>query len=211
VVEDIMQHGVVQRAMLGISMQEIDGNLQKEKCLKTTNGVYIAEVVKGSPADKSGIRENDVLVSVNGVQVNSAPAVQEQVSKYRPKDKISVDIIRDGKQKEFSVVLEGRDAQIAKLEESRAGVLKLFGAELKNASNETLEKLRLKSGIEVLSVSAGKLYEAGVRENFVITHVNQMPVRNIQELQSVIQRSRRSLLIEGVYPDGKVVYYGMGI
>jgi S1-C subfamily serine protease len=90
-------------------------------------------------------------------------------------------------------------------------VLKLFGAELKNASNETLEKLRLKSGIEVLSVSAGKLYEAGVRENFVITHVNQMPVRNIQELQSVIQRSRRSLLIEGVYPDGKVVYYGMGI
>jgi S1-C subfamily serine protease len=211
VVEDIMQHGVVQRAMLGISMQEIDGNLQKEKGLKTTNGVYIAEVVKGSPADKSGIRENDVLVSVNGVQVNSAPAVQEQVSKYRPKDKISVDIIRDGKQKEFSVVLEGRDAQIAKLEESRAGVLKLFGAELKNASNETLEKLRLKSGIEVLSVSAGKLYEAGVRENFVITHVNQMPVRNIQELQSVIQRSRRSLLIEGVYPDGKVVYYGMGI
>ena len=211
VVEDIMQHGTVQRAMLGISMQEIDGNLQKEKGLKTTKGVFIAEVVKGSPADKSGIRENDVLVSVNGVQVNSAPAVQEQVSKYRPKDKISVDVIRDGKQKEISVVLEGRDAQIAKMEESRAGVLKLYGAELKDAPKERLEKLGLKSGIEVLSVSAGKFNEAGVRENFIITHVNQMPVRNIQELQSVIQRSRRSLLIEGVYPDGKVVYYGMGI
>ena len=211
VVEDIMQHGTVQRAMLGISMQEIDGNLQKEKGLKTTKGVFIAEVVKGSPADKSGIRENDVLVSVNGVQVNSAPAVQEQVSKYRPKDKISVDVIRDGKQKEISVVLEGRDAQIAKMEESRAGVLKLYGAELKDAPKERLEKLGLKSGIEVLSVSAGKFNEAGVRENFIITHVNQMPVRNIQELQSVIRRSRRSLLIEGVYPDGKVVYYGMGI
>lgn len=211
IVEDIKSFGSVQRAMLGISMQEIDGNLQKEKNLKDTKGVFIAEVVKGSPADKAGVKESDVLVSINGVRVNSAPAVQEQISRYRPKDKITVEIFREGKQKELSVVLEGRDAQIAKLEDSRTGVLRLYGAELKDAPKDKLEKLGLKSGVEVLTVSGGKFSDAGIQEGFIITHVNQMPVRNVQEMQSVIQRSRRSLLIEGVYPDGKVVYYGMGV
>lgn len=211
VIEDIKSFGTVQRAMLGVTMQEIDGKLQKEKNLKDTKGVFIAEVVKGSPADKAGIKDADVLISVNNVAVNSAPAVQEQISRYRPKDKISVEIIREGKQKEFSVVLEGRDAQIARLEESGQGILKLYGAELKDAPKEKLDKLGLKAGIEVLSVSQGKFNDAGVQEGFIITYANQIPVRTVQELQSVIQRSRRSLLIEGVYPDGKVVYYGMGI
>ncbi|MHC1781124.1 MAG: Do family serine endopeptidase [Bacteroidales bacterium] len=211
VVEDMMKFGTVQRAMMGISMQDMSGSLVKEKGLKDTKGVYIAEVIKGGAADKAGIKESDVLISVNGVQVNSAPAVQEQISRFRPKDKISVEIIRDGKQKELSVVLEGRDAQIALLDGEKAGVVRLWGAEIKEASDEKLDKLGINFGVEVLSVADGKFKDAGVSKGFIITYVNQMPVRNVQDLQSVIQRSRRSLLVEGVYPDGKVVYYGMGI
>ncbi len=211
VVEDMMKFGTVQRAMLGISMQDMSGSLAKEKGLKDTKGVFIAEVIKGGAADKAGIKESDVLISVNGVQVNSAPAVQEQISRFRPKDKILVEIIRDGKQKELSVVLEGRDAQIALLDGEKTGVVRLWGAEIKEASDEKLNKLGIDFGVEVLSVADGKFKDAGVSKGFIITYVNQMPVRTLQDLQSVIQRSRRSLLVEGIYPDGKVVYYGMGI
>jgi Do/DeqQ family serine protease len=211
IVEDIMKFGSVQRALMGISMQNIDGNLAREKGLKDTKGVYIAEVVKGGAADKAGIKESDVLLSVNGIDVNSSPAVQEQISKYRPKDKISVEILRDGKQKEISVVLETSKDQIAMVGDHKTGILKFYGAELKNAPKDKLERLGIKSGVEVVSVSEGKFKDAGIKQGFIITYINQTALESVQDLQSVIQRSRRSLLIEGVYPDGKVVYYGMGL
>lgn len=211
VVEDIIDFGSVQRALLGITMQDIDGDLAKEKNLGDIRGVYIVDVVKDSPANKAGVKQGDVLTAINGVKVNSSPSVQEQINRFRPKDKISVEIIRDGKQKELSVVLEGAGATIAMLKGEKEGVFELFGAELKEAPKQKLNKLRLSSGIEVLNVGEGKFKESGVEPGFIITHINQIVVKNSQELHSVIQRSKRSILIEGVYPNGKIVYYGMGL
>jgi serine protease Do len=211
IVEDIMDFGTVQRAMLGISMRNIDGDLVKEKGLKGTRGVYIVEVLPGGAAEKAGIKESDVLISVNGVDVNSSPAVQEQISRYRPDEKIVVNIIRDGKQKELAVVLKGRDAEGTMAAAEREGVFKLFGADLSDASKDKLEKAGIKWGVEVVRVSSGKFRDTGIGEGYIITHINQLPVRNIRELQMAVQRSRRSLLIEGVYPDGRVIYYGMGL
>lgn len=211
VVEDLIDFGSVQRALLGISMQEIDGDLAKEKGLEGTNGIYIAEVVRDGAADRSGIKEGDVLLSINGVQVNSGPAVQEQISKYRPKDKINIELLRNGKQISLSVVLQSKSDDNSTSDISTNGVIKLFGAELKEAPKELLEKLSLKNGVVVLSVSEGKFKSTGIKKGFVITYVNQTPVSNAAELSSIIQRSRRSVLIEGVYPDGSVFYYGMGL
>ena len=211
VVEDIMDFGSVQRALLGITMQNIDAELAKEKDLDITRGVYIVEVVEGSAAEKAGIKEGDVLTSINGVKVNSSPSVQEQINRFRPKDEIVVQIMREGKQKELSVVLKGAGAKIAMLRGEKEGMFKFFGAELKDAPEQKLKKLGLKAGVEVISVGEGKFKESGIKPEFIITYINQIPVKSTQELQSVIQRSRRSLLIEGVYPNGKVVYYGMGL
>ncbi|MGE4414412.1 MAG: Do family serine endopeptidase [Bacteroidales bacterium] len=211
VVDDLMDFGVVQRAMMGISMQDIDSKLANEKNLGNNDGVYIADVVKDSPADKAGVKPGDVLLSINGVKVTSSPAVQELVNRYRPKDKISVEIVRDGKQKDLSIVLEGRTDQIAMISDGQEGLLRLYGAEVRDASKDEIENLGINGGVRVIKVSAGKFMEAGIKEGFTITHINQVPVSSIEELQSVINRSRRSLLIEGVYPDGKVMYYGMGL
>jgi len=98
VVEDLIDFGTVQRALLGVSMQDIDGDLAKEKGLSGTLGVYIAEVVRGGAAEIAGVREGDVLTAINGVNVNSGPAVQEQISKFRPKDRVNLRLIRAGKQ-----------------------------------------------------------------------------------------------------------------
>ncbi|NCC46566.1 MAG: PDZ domain-containing protein, partial [Bacteroidia bacterium] len=159
----------------------------------------------------AGVKPGDVLLSINGIKVTSSPAVQELVNRYRPKDKISVEIVRDGKQKDLSIVLEGRTDQIAMISDGQEGLLRLYGAEVRDASKDEIENLGINGGVRVIKVSAGKFMEAGIKEGFTITHINQVPVSSIEELQSVINRSRRSLLIEGVYPDGKVMYYGMGL
>ena len=211
VVEDLIDFGSVQRALLGISMQEIDGDLAKEKGLEGTNGIYIAEVVRDGAADRLGIKVGDVLLSINGVKVNSGPAVQEQISKYRPKDKVDIELLRNGKQISVSVVLQSKSGDDSKTDNTGNGVIKIFGAELKEAPKELLEKLSLKSGVEVLSVSEGKFRSTGIKKGFVITYINQNQVSKAADISAIIQSSRRSVLIEGVYPDGTVVYYGMGL
>ncbi|MDD2490652.1 MAG: Do family serine endopeptidase [Bacteroidales bacterium] len=211
VVEDLIDFGTVQRALLGISMLDIDGELAKERGLQSTTGVYIAEVARDGAADRAGVKEGDVLISINGVQVNSGPSVQEQISKYRPKDKIELSLLRDGKQIKASVVLQSKSGEDGVIANTKNGLVKLFGAELKEAKPENLAKLSLKNGVEVVSILDGKFKSIGIKKGFIITYVNQTPVSKPSDIEMIVQRSRRSLLIEGVYPDGSVVYYGMGL
>jgi len=209
-VEDLMDFGTVQRAMMGIAMKEIDANLAAERGLKSMKGVYIAEIVKGGAADKAGVKVSDILLSINGLDVNSEAGVREQISRFRPKEVINVKIIRNNKELDIPVVLDSRESAVAAAE--RDGAIKLYGAEIINAPKEKLDALKIKSGVEVVSVSEGNFLNAGIKEGFIITRINnQYIIENTRDLQLIIQRANRSVLIEGVYPDGKTVYYGMGI
>jgi Do/DeqQ family serine protease len=105
VVEDIVQHGAVQRAMLGVAMTDITGAEAKELKLKTPNGALIRQVVAGSVAGKAGMKPGDVITTVNGVVVKNTSAVQEQMSRYRPNEQIEIVVIRDGRERYFNVVL----------------------------------------------------------------------------------------------------------
>lgn len=107
IVNDFVDFGEVKRALLGITMQDMSSELARERGIRDVKGVYVSDVLKGGAANKAGIRESDVILSINGKPVNSSPEVQEQISKFRPKDRIKVAILREGKQKELSVVLEG--------------------------------------------------------------------------------------------------------
>lgn len=212
VVEDFIKFGSVKRALMGISMQDIDSDLAKQKNIKEVKGVYIAEVIKGGAADLAGIKENDVLISLNGIEVNSSPSVQEQISRYRPGEQVKAVIIRDGKIKHFNVVLKSNSTDdVSRTNLDSPNTSQLLGAKIRVASEQALKKAGIRHGIEVLSVDDGKFKNAGIRPGFIISHVNQVPVRNLKELFSVVQRSGRSILIEGNYPDGSVMYYGMGV
>ena len=211
VVKDIMEYGSVKRALLGITMRDMDGDLAKEIGRKSVNGVYIYEVQPNGAAQKAGVKSGDILLSINGREVNSAPAVQEEISRFRPKDKISVKLEREGKQIELPVVLQSKSDLVSSTEGSKDGFSVIYGAKLRPASKESLDKHGIKYGIEVVEVNNGKFKSSGIKRGFIITYVNEIPVKDVAQLRSVIERSRRSILIEGIYPDGSVVYYGMGL
>lgn len=211
VVEDFIKFGSVKRAILGITMQDIDSDLAKEKNIKFVNGVYIVEVIPGGAAEMAGIKENDVLLSLNGISVKSSPEVQEQVSKYSPGEKIKVVINREGKEKEIIVTLSSNKTEQGSLLSEKDESSSLFGAKLINPSEQALRKSGARFGVEVVSVSEGKFKRSGIKQGFIITHINQVPVKNIKELLMIVQKSGRSILIEGNYPDGSVMYYGMGV
>ena len=206
---DLIDYGSVKRAVLGVTMRQLDDKLAAELKLSSPNGVYIVEVLKGSAADEAGMREKDVIVAIDSVKVTNASEVQEQVNKFHPGDKTVITVVRDGKEKTLDVTFKGTAAENGSVDEE--GGVAFYGARLKQAPKETLERLDIKHGVEIVSVGPGKVMDAGVSEGFIIMYVNDEPVSKPQDVIDIIKKSKRAVFVEGVTPYGKVSYFGFGI
>lgn len=209
IVDDLIDFGSVRRALLGITMREIDQKTADELKLSSLNGVYIDEVLKGSAAEKAGVQSGDVLVGIDSVSLTNASSVQETVNRFHPGDKAELHLIRDGKAKTVTVTFQGTAQDNGAVDES--GAVAFYGARMIEAPQETLQKLGIKSGVQIVSVGPGKLSDAGVPEGFVIRYVNDTPVSKPQDVMNVIKKSKRAVYLEGIGPDGKPSYFGFGI
>ncbi len=211
VVSDIKEFGSVQRAMLGISMQELTDELAKKAGVEGDfSGVYVAAVERGSAAELAGMSEGDILLAIDSVVVKSPSDVQEKINGYRPDDSITATVLRNGDVKKLEVVLQGRGTGVS-LANAENGKIEILGAVMENADPELLKKLRIKGGVQITSLKKGKFKDAGVKEGLVITHINQIPVTGASDVYAIISKARRSVLVEGVYPNGAVYYYGVGV
>lgn len=211
VMDDLLKYGQVQRALLGVQIQDVTAELAKEKGISSVSGVYIGAVNPGSAAEAAGLAVGDVIKKINGTEVNSSSELQEQVARYRPGDKVKVTFERKGEVKTIEVELKNRmgDTKLVKVEPG--AVKSTLGADFTTASKEELKKLKLESGVKVVKVSDGKFKEAGVKEGFIITSVDKKKVSTPEELINLIERNQSGgVLLEGVYPNGTKKYYGIG-
>jgi len=211
VVSDIRQYGVVQRALLGVNIQDIDSKLAKEKKLKTLEGVYVAEVNDQSAAKSAGIKKGDVINNVNGISVKTSAELQEQVGRYRPGDKITVTVVRGDSEEKLKVELKNSQGNYGVV--SSQDSKDVLGATFKDVDAKIKDKLDLDYGVEIKSLSKGKLADQGIKPGFIILKINSQAVRSAEDVQSafdaVINNGERekALFIVGVYPGGKVTYY----
>ena len=209
IVFDLMDYGKVQRAVLGITMQEIDDKIAEDLKLSSRKGVYIVEVSKSGAADAAGIKAGDVLVAIDSTIITNAASVQETVSRFSPGDTAEVTVIRDGKEKKFDVKFKGTARENGT--KSDDGTVAFYGSSIRSASEDTLKKLGIKGGVEIVELGPGKLMEAGAVEGFVIQYVNDHPVRTPEDVIDVVKKSKRTVFIEGVTPSGKTGYFGFGV
>jgi Do/DeqQ family serine protease len=209
VVMDLIEFGVVQRAILGVSIQDVTADLAKEKDLDLIEGVYIADVRDDGAAKAAGIKTGDVIISIDGIKVNSSGELQEQVSRYRPNDKVQVEIKRDGKMKQLEVTLRNLQGKTDYV--SNSSFDDVLGAKFETIDSQEKEELGIKYGVKVVELRAGKLRAEGVKEGFIITQINNKPVYSIEELEKIIKGTRGGVFIEGVYPNGVVQYYAIGL
>ena len=206
---DLMDFGSVKRAVLGIKMQPIDDKIAEELKLSSRNGVYISEVSASSAADEAGLKAGDIILAMDSTKVNTTPSVQEAVSRYSPGDSAVITILRDGKEKKVEVTFKGTSQENGTLADD--GSVAFYGSSIKEASEETLAKYGLKSGVEIVELGPGKLMEAGAVEGFIIQYVNDHPVKTPQDVIDVVKKSKRTVFIEGVTPSGRIGYFGFGV
>ena len=105
VVADLRQYGSVQRALLGIRMLDITADVQQYYGLNSLEGVYIAEVVTGSAAEKGGVLEGDVIVAMDGININSSSELQEKIARKNPGDEVTLTVLRNSKRLDLRVKL----------------------------------------------------------------------------------------------------------
>ena len=206
---DLMDFGSVKRAVLGVVMQPIDEKIAADLKLSSRNGVYINEVSKSGAADKAGIKAGDVIIAIDSTTITTPASLQEAVSKFSPGDNAVVTVIRDGKQQKFDVTFKGTSQENGTVADD--GSIAFYGSSIKAASEETLAKYGLKSGVEIVELGPGKLMEAGAQEGFIIQYVNEHQVKTPQDVIDVVKKSKRTIFIEGVTPSGRTGYFGFGI
>lgn len=209
VVKDLVEFGVVQRAILGVSIQDVTAELAREEDLGKIEGVYISDVRDDGAAKAAGIHTGDVIISVNGVPVNSSGELQEQISRYRPNDKVDVVVKRNGKTKQFEVILRNLQGKTSYV--TTGTFDEILGARFEEVNADEKRKLGIKYGVKVVELRAGKLRAEGVREGFIITQINNKPIQTVEDLDSIIKATQGGVYIEGIYPNGVIQYYAFGL
>lgn len=102
---DLRKYGVVQRGYLGVNVVEVTSEIATKLKLNEPMGIYIARVIPKCAADKAGMREGDILIKVNNMEVNSYASMMEEVALFNPGDEVEVTYLRDGKPNTVSLTL----------------------------------------------------------------------------------------------------------
>jgi serine protease Do len=201
VVNDLMKFGTVQRAYLGIqySMGEPSDEDKKEYGLKEGEGVFVTDAPAGGAANIAGIKKGDIVTKINGTKVTSGPEMVEQVTRYKPGDKITVTYIRDGKENTATLTLKNRAGNTNVVK--NASVLDKLGGTLENLDKKTATTYDIPGGVVVRKIGGGALSKTKMQDGFVITSVNGIVIKNTDDLKAALDKSKGSTVkLEGIYP-----------
>lgn len=211
VVADLKEFGEVQRGLLGVSIAEVSHEIAEELDieLEKIEGVFVLQVSPDGGADAAGLRAGDIILSVNGENVNSVPELQERVSRHRPGEKVNLIILRGGKRKPFDVTLRNIRGTTDFI--SSNSFDQTLGANLEDVSVENLRRLGVRYGIQVVDAGNGSLRQSGVKDGYIITKINDTAIKSVEEFKRVVSSVKDGLFLTGIYPNGRVVYYAVNL
>lgn len=217
VVTDLRQYGTVQRAMLGIVIQDVNADLAREKGLTVSEGVYIVEVNDGSAADEAGLKKGDIITAINDAAVHTVAQLQEQMARFRPGDKVKVTVLRGEARKTVEATLKNAKGNTEVI--TKKGIDQL-GATFQNLTPSELMKYGVRSGVMVKSLDKSGLFaRSGMREKFVIVRINDTTVKGDADIERIYEaltsdrggKAEPVMFITGVYPNGKTAYYAVDL
>ena len=224
VVSDLKQYGTVQRALLGVVCNDLNLDLvmdennasvkeikDKAKELGIKEGIWIREIVDGGSA--AGILEvDDVITAIDGKKIHRFADMQEELAKHRPGDKVKLNVLRDGKEKTFTITLKNSQGNTKVVKDPGIDIL---GAAFKPVSSELKRQLGLQYGLEVTGGHGGQMGAAGIRKGFIILKVNGESMQSVEDLEQALKVASQSpeqvLFITGMFPSGKRANYAVDL
>ncbi|QVL58285.1 MAG: DegQ family serine endoprotease [Simkaniaceae bacterium] len=186
--DQLVENGVVTRGFLGVSLQPIDPDLAEAFGSDSTQGALIVDVVDGSPAEKAGLKQGDIVVKMNGSPIKSPGQLRNDVVLLPPGTKVDLTVNRNGRMMNIPVTLGEFGANT--LVSSKTASQHL-GLTVDNLTNENLQQYRMSQddkGVLVVNVEPGTPADtAGIKQGFLVMAVNHKKVHNVTDFNNALK------------------------
>ena len=182
----LLSHGKVERGWLGVSIRDLTPELAKEAHVETLAGAFVADVVKGGPAQKAGLRKDDVIIGCEGKEVHDSAALRNEVAQTPIGKETRLTILRNGRKEEITV-------KVGNLEEAKAllvsAVKERLGVEVRSPNPKEVEKYGLNEnqGVVITYVDhKGALGKAGFEVGDLILAIDKQPVEGTDSFTDLV-------------------------
>jgi Do/DeqQ family serine protease len=210
IVRDLIEYKEVQRGYTGMDVKDIDAPLAEKLNINNNLGVYVQYVLPSGPGDQAGVKTGDVIIKVNERDIDSKSIFDEQISYFRPGERIKVTLLRNGKQTESYIKLLNREGNTAIMKKNSITSV-ILGADFQPVPKVEAEKFGIRSGVKISNIVNGRIRNMGIPEEFIITSLNRKEYTSAEELVKDLEHVRGQLLIEGLYGNGSRGFYSFYI
>ena len=181
----LIKNGSVSRGWMGVTIQPVTEELAQSFGLRQAKGALINNIMAGSPAEKAGIQQGDVITAFNGTEIKDPSHLQRLVAETAMGKPVKVTVFRNGKSLDISMVLTSADAAAKPRRDSRGGTEKgqadLLGLVVQNVEGE---------GVVVADIARGSLAaEAGIRRGDIIVSINRQRISDLAGYQRSIRQA----------------------
>jgi len=206
VAEDIIKYGKVRRGYIGVSIGPIDETTALALGLKSAKGVLVQSLVDGGAAEEGGIRERDVILTIDGREVNAPNELQSYIARKHPGDEVTIKLFRDGKSMEKKLSLRARKEENVAVKDSKESgegsdtereespksmKLETLGLSVKPLSSQDKRDAKVDNGVIVTDVKRySEAYNRGVGEGDIILEADKEKLSSPKELKSIVDRHK---------------------
>ena len=213
VLESLVQYGKVSRGFLGIAIQDVSPQLAKAFGLPDTSGALVGEVTPDSAAAKADVRQGDVVLVLNGEKVKDASHLRLSVAQLQPGSKITLKILRDGKEKEVTATLGELTDRVAAGGPAAGGEKSpLRGVTLEDIDPRSRRELNLPTelkGALVTAVEPDSPAAAGLFRGDVITEINRKSVDSAPRAFELLKQAKDGPLLLHVWRQGRGLFVAL--
>ena len=184
VVDQLKEKGYVARGWLGVSIQEVTSELAEALDMEVPKGALISQIIKDSPAEKSGLKEEDVILFFDGEEIFYSSDLPLTVGAIKPDSRVNAMVLRDGNKKTISVKVGElpKDPSIA-FNNTNENILGLFVENQSGNSDEASIAGILVSGVD----TEGIAYLSGIRKGDIIYSLGRIRIANVDEFKRVLE------------------------
>ena len=206
VTSDLIQYGMTQKANIGVHFAEMDSKLAEVKGIKSVRGIYIGYVIKDGAADKAGIKDGDIITSIDGKSVNSNAEFNEVLAQHSPGDVVKVAIERDGKPFYFDVTLFNSMGNTDIIRNDTEAAEQILSGSFREVNDKEKQQYGISKGIVIEKVGKSPFARLGIKNGFIITSVDKKVNISIEDIRQ-LEKKKGKLIVEGFYPNDSRTYY----
>lgn len=218
VLEDLKTFGRVKRGILGVAFPApaVEDQFLKQQGLNPGKvaGVYITGVQKGSSADKAGLKEGDIIQSIDGNVLTSSSEFSERIARHRPNDGVLLTYLRNGKTNTVTATLDAEPDENAEIDGlSLEKIYAKLGASFEPLPSDLKQHFNIRSGVVVTDVTPGGFFERiGIPPGTIIVNINGKPINNPKDIDQALLSSQKGVIkIMAIAPDGSRVIFSFSL